>query len=73
MHTKLEVILTKTFDHRPLASVNNLPGVDADLTPAQMRALAAALYAVADECEQQPMDRKQFRQKKRMYDIMINK
>ena len=69
MDTKLEVLLTQTFDRKPLATVSNLPGLNADLTPAQIRALAAALCLAAEECELQPMSFKHFRQKKRLYDI----
>lgn len=71
MNAKLEVILTQTFDHKPLATVNNLPGLYAELTPEQMRALAAALCEAARDCEAQPMHHKQFRQKKRVYEILI--
>lgn len=73
MNTKLEVLLTQTFNSRPLAIVNNLPGLYADFTPEQLRALAAALCAAAQECELQPMDRKYFRKKQRIYDIVVNK
>lgn len=69
MERKLEVILTQTFDQRPLTTVSNLPGQYADLTPAQLRALAAALYMAARECEAQPMDPKHFRQKERSYEL----
>lgn len=73
MNAKLEMILTQTFDQKPLATISNLPGSDADLTPAQMRALAAALSMAAEECESQPMDHNHFGRKKRVYDIMSNK
>jgi hypothetical protein len=73
MDTKLEVTLTQTFDRKPLVTVSNLPGLNADLTPEQIRALVAALCMAAQECELQPMDHRHFRQKKRQYDIMINK
>jgi hypothetical protein len=36
------------------------PGGGADLTPAQLRALAPALLAAAPECEARPMDKKHF-------------
>lgn len=67
MNTTFEVVLTQTFDRKPLATVSNFPGLDAELTPSQMRALAAALSLAAEECELQPMEHKHFRQKKRMY------
>jgi len=47
--------------------VRNLPGGDADMTPQQLRALAAVLCAAADECEAQPMNTKRFSQRKREY------
>ena len=46
----LAVVLTKTRDCRPLAVVD-LPGDGAELTPCQLRELAAALLRVADEAE----------------------
>jgi hypothetical protein len=73
MNTTIEVVLTQTFDRKPLATVIKLPGLDAELTPSQMRALAAALSMAAEECELQPMDRKHFRQRKRTYDIVPGK
>lgn len=72
MDSNLEVVLTQTSDQKPLATVSNLPGFDADLTPPQMRALAAALWRAAAECELQPMDRKHFIRKKRRYVITTN-
>lgn len=73
MDKKLEVVLTQTFDHKPLVTVSNLPGPDADLTPSQLRALAVALCMAAEECELQPIGNKQVRQKKRIYDILVGK
>lgn len=51
MDKALHVILTQTTDHRPLVVVDNLPGRGADLLPSQLRALAAALLAAADDCD----------------------
>jgi hypothetical protein len=73
MDSKLEVVLSRTFDCKPLVTVNNFPGVHADLTPTQMRALAATLCRAAEECELQPMGHKHFKPKKRIYDVMVNK
>ena len=73
MGAKLEVILTQTAHRKPLVTVNNFPGLYTDLTPAYIRALAAALCRAADEGERQPMGRKDFKQKKRVYDLIINK
>ena len=67
MDKQLNVLLTQTRDHKPLASVRNLPGCDADITPRQLRALAAVLCTAADECEAQPMSPKRFIQRKREY------
>ena len=52
MDKKLQVILTQTHDGKPLATVRNFPGLDADMTPEQMRAMAAELETAATECEQ---------------------
>jgi hypothetical protein len=67
MDSSLNVFLTQSRDHKPLAVVRNLPGNDADMTPQQLRALAAALNVAADECEAQPMNPKRFSQRKREY------
>ena len=69
MDKELEVILRQTFERKPLATVRNLPGQDADLTPAELRVLAAALTAAADECERRPMDRRGFLPVTRIYTI----
>lgn len=47
----LKVKHTATFKHAPLACIDEMPGDGAELTPAQLRQLAAALLAIADECE----------------------
>jgi hypothetical protein len=47
----LTVTLTATRDREPLATVDGLPGGGADLTPAQLRALAAVLARIADDAE----------------------
>ncbi len=69
MDAQLEVILTQTRNRTPLVTVNNLPDSHADLTPKQLRALAAVLCKAADEGEARPMDPKHFKQKRRLYDI----
>ena len=43
MDRELRVMLTRTTDHRPVVTINNLPGPDTDMTPEQLRVLAAAL------------------------------
>lgn len=47
----LGVSLVRSFDNKPLAVVDNLPGGFAALRPAELRALAAALQRIASECE----------------------
>lgn len=51
MQRDLIATLTVTFDGAPLAVVDNLPGGYAELRPAQLRALAAALQVIAADCE----------------------
>lgn len=48
---ELRVKVTADRHGQPLAVVKNLPGLDADMTPAQMRRLAVALYQAAADCE----------------------
>lgn len=67
MDNHLDVVLTQTHDCKPLALVLNLPGCDADMTPKQLRALAAVLCIAAEECEAQPMNPKRFSRRKREY------
>lgn len=47
----LAVKHTATFKGDPLVCFSDLPGADAELTPAQIRKLAAALLTIADDCE----------------------
>ena len=54
MHKPLTATLTRTHDGVPLAVVDNLPGGFAELRPAELRALAAALQHIASECEARP-------------------
>ena len=67
MRTHLTVVLTQTRLRKPMAVLCNLPGCDAEMTPQQLRALAAVLCAAADECEVQPMAAKRFSERKREY------
>jgi hypothetical protein len=50
----LHATLTHTHRGEPLATVDGLPGGGADLTPDQLRALAATLLRIADDCESRP-------------------
>jgi hypothetical protein len=72
MDKRLDVLLTQTHDRKPLAMVRNLPGRDADMTPQQLRALAAVLCFAADDCEAQPMTTKRFSPRKREYLLASN-
>lgn len=64
----LKVLMTQTRLKQPLVTLrSNVLGEDADLTPGEIRALSAALLAVADECEGRPMDRKHFSKVERSY------
>lgn len=67
MDKTLKVTLTETRHKEPLATVRNLPGGDADLTPAQLRALAAALLAAAADCEARPIDKRRHTTDEREY------
>lgn len=49
----LHVKHTITYQDEPLVHFSDLPGYDAELTPAQIRALALALLRAADDCEAQ--------------------
>ena len=50
--------MTHTRAGAPLATVDGLPGGGADMTPQQLRALAAALVQIANDCEARPVARK---------------
>ena len=62
----LTAILCQTRFREPLATVD-LPGLGAELAPAQLRALADTLRRVADEAEAQPMEPCAYRCKERTY------
>lgn len=47
----LAVKHTATYKGDPLVVFSDLPGPDAELMPAQIRKLAAALIIIADDCE----------------------
>jgi len=49
--TILQVKLTRAYDGGPLAVIDGLPGNGAELRPAQIRFLAAALLRVADDAD----------------------
>jgi hypothetical protein len=68
MKTKLKATLCQTFDRRPLAVIDGLPGDDAELTPDQLRKLAEGLLRIAAETEARPMGR-DYRRLPREYDL----
>lgn len=49
--TALHVKHTVTYQAKPLVCFSNLPGCDAEMTPTQIRQLAAAMLNAADDCE----------------------
>ena len=60
MQTSANTLIVKhTRDRhgRPLATVYNLPGDGADLSPAQLRRLAATLLIIADETDKRGGER----------------
>ena len=65
--TEIQVVLTRTVDCKPIVTLRTVPGPDTDLTPDQLRALAAAFLSAADDCEAQRMDRKHFTPKIKTY------
>ncbi len=65
----LIVTHTTTFDGRPLAVVDGLPGGHAELSPAQLRAFAAALLTAATDCDSLPIHRKHGRRAVRIYPL----
>lgn len=67
--TNLEVLLTQTRDRQPLVIMSHLPGNCAEMTPKQIRSLAAALIAAAEDCEKMPMGKRSFRSIKKYYPL----
>ncbi len=65
----IRVALTETYRREPLAVVDGLPGDSAELTPAQLRALAAVLVRIADDCEARPLGGKHLRNVRREYEV----
>lgn len=60
---------TVDYRDRPLAAVVNFPGLDAELSPAQLRALSAARAAAADECEALAPETRRYGPERREYQI----
>lgn len=59
MENFFDMVYTETRHHQPLVVVRNFPGLDAEFTPAQLRAMGKALLLAADESEaRSPRDSK---------------
>ena len=58
MSAPLIVALTACRSGAPLAVVDGLPGGGAELRPAELRALAAALLRIAADAETRPLQRR---------------
>jgi hypothetical protein len=71
MDKTLTVSLSRTFDGAPLAVVDNLPGGGAELRPAQLRALAATLQRIADDCEARPVKGRNWTPARRDYALTV--
>lgn len=69
MDKTLTANLTRAFDGTPLAVVDNLPGGGAELRPAQLRALAATLQIIADDCEARPVKGRNWTPVRRQYPL----
>lgn len=69
MKGALAVTLCQTFDRKPLAIVDGLPGGGADLTPAQLRALADALLRIAADAEARSMGPRAYLRHQRTYTL----
>ena len=67
MNTSIRATLTRTHRGTPLAVLDDMPGEGAELTPAQLRALAAALTKIAADSEARPMTAKHFMPARREY------
>ena len=65
----LQATLCQTRDGKPLAVVDGLPGDSAELTPAQLRALADGLRRIADDAAVQPMGQRTYVRKRREYKL----
>ena len=65
---QLSATLCQTRTRTPLVSID-LPVPGADLTPAQLRALADVLVRIAADAEGQPMD-KRYSSKHRQYAVV---
>ena len=67
-NTTLTAILCKTRHGEPLATVD-LPGAGADLTPTELRVLAAMLEQIAVDAEAQPLKARHYMPTKKLYPL----
>lgn len=65
----LEVILIQTENHRPYITVQNFPGLHADMTIEQVRKMANALLGAANECEEKSKKEPHFPPAMRSYPL----
>ena len=69
---ELTATLCQTYERKPLAVIEGLPGSNAELTPAQLRALAEGLLRIAADAEAQPMGARTYLRKRREYPMQSN-
>lgn len=65
----LEVILNQINNQHPYLTVQNFPGLHADMTIAQVRKMANALLEAADECDTKFKKDSHFPPLKRIYPL----
>ena len=69
MLRKIEVTLTRDRHNNPLAVIESSIGNGFEVSPAQLRALAAALCSAADDAEARPTKARHFAPVKREYEL----
>lgn len=69
MTNTLHATLTRTASGAPLVSLDGLPSDGADLTPVQLRALAATLERIAVDAEARPTAGKHHMSKRADYPV----
>ena len=68
----LTATLCQSYDRKPRAAVDGLPSGCAEMTPAQLRALADGLLRIAADAEAQPMGARTYMRKRREYSLYTN-
>jgi hypothetical protein len=69
MRNALTATLDRTAKQTPLVTLCGLPGEYADLTPAQLRTLAATLQRIAADAEAHPMTGRHYMPKRVSYPL----